>query len=78
MDNHERTPAKIQNFSLAFQQMCSMGHRSDQKPDETARTNPTNLVLLPDEKISNEGAFVHEISLWLKLQTMKLSKELNG
>ena len=79
MDNHERTPAKIQNFSLAFQQMCSMvaiGQTKSQ--DETLRELILQtLVLLPDEMISNEGAFVqvmksvfglqiadHEIKSW--------------
>jgi hypothetical protein len=59
MDNHEHTPAKIHNFSLAFQQMCSMvaiGQTKSQ--DETLRELILQtLVLLPDEKISNEVEF---------------------
>lgn len=70
MDNHERTPAKIQNFSLAFQQMCSMvaiGQTKSQ--DETLRELILQtLVLLPDEKISNEGAFVQVMKSVFGLQ----------
>ncbi|MDP1624442.1 MAG: hypothetical protein Q8L64_01605 [bacterium] len=56
MNNHQHVPAKIHNFSLAFQQMCSMvaiGQTKSQ--DETLRELVLQtLVLLPEEKISNE------------------------
>ena len=59
MSDHQHIPAKIQNFSLAFQQMCSMvaiGQTKSQ--DETLRELILQtLVLLPEERISNENDF---------------------
>src|SRR3972149_11000158 len=59
MDNHKHESAKINNFSLAFQQMCSMvaiGQTKSQ--DETLRELLLQiLVLLPEEEITNEHDF---------------------
>lgn len=59
MNNHQHIPAKIHNFSLAFQQMCSMiaiGQTKSQ--DETLRELVLQtLVLLPEEKITSEHDF---------------------
>lgn len=56
MNDHQHTPAKIRNFSLAFQQMCSfvaIGQTKDQ--DETLRELILQImVLFPDENIINE------------------------
>lgn len=64
MDNHDRMPAKIQDFSLAFQQMCSMvaiGQTKSQ--DETLRELILQtLVLLPDEKLSDENSLAKVIN----------------
>lgn len=70
MNDHQHTPAKIQNFSLAFQQMCSIvaiGQTKSQ--DETLRELILQtLVLLPDEKISNEHDFSQILSSLFGLQ----------
>lgn len=59
MDNHKHESAKINNFSLAFQQMCSMvaiGQTKSQ--DETLRELILHtLVLVPEENIFNEHDF---------------------
>lgn len=70
MNSHNHVPAKIQNFSLAFQQMCSMvaiGQTKSQ--DETLRELILQtLVLLPDERISNESELAKILNSLFGLQ----------
>lgn len=70
MSDHEHTPAKIHNFSLAFEQMCSMVAIGQTKSQaETLRELILQtLVLLPDEKISNEVEFSKVMNLLFGLQ----------
>ncbi|MHB8136707.1 MAG: hypothetical protein ACYDH1_21050, partial [Anaerolineaceae bacterium] len=70
MNNHQHIPAKTQNFSLAFQQMCSVvaiGQTKNQ--DETLRELILQiLVLFPDEKIANVNDIVNLLNSVFGLQ----------
>lgn len=70
MSNQPYIPAKIHDFSLAFQQMCSMVAIGQTKSQyETLRELILQtLVLLPDEKISNEIGFAKVMNLLFGLQ----------
>ncbi len=70
MGSPQHTPVKIRDFSVAFQQMCSMvaiGQTKNQ--DETLRELILQtLVLMPEEKISNEDEFVKVMNALFGLQ----------
>lgn len=59
MENHKHIPARIQNYSLAFQQMCSIVAigQTNSQDDILRELILQTLVLLPDEKISGEKYF---------------------
>jgi hypothetical protein len=56
MENHNHVPSKLGNFSLAFQQVCSMiAIGKTTTPDETLRELILQvMVLLPEEKFATE------------------------
>lgn len=56
MENHNHIPSRLGNFSLAFQQMCSViAIGQTTTPDETLRELILQaMALLPEEKVANE------------------------
>lgn len=66
--NH--TPVKICDFSVAFQQMCSiMAIGQTKSQDETlCELILQTLVLIPEEKISTEGEFANVLNSLFGLQ----------
>ncbi len=70
MINHKHEPAKYRNFSLAFEQMCSMVAIAETRTaDETLRQLVLQcLAILPNERFYNEKQLAEALDVLFGLQ----------